>query len=710
MRALIPLSVSAAVVAAAAVVLVQGPATAANSSTCSLRQPVSEKSETPTSCVAADVSLDRLPAVGESATVTVTIRSQVDLDQANLAVRLPDTLKLATGDSGLSQPRVVGLSQLAEQRFALSTKGRTLKFGVTALAAGPAHIEADVTSADQPATDRSAHGFATLTVGGKAGTSRAGVTGTDSAVVTRSAPPAALATTAAAGQICAKGAFQYADAKGAWKPGRTVTAKVVGKTTSAATAQYYATGLTGSDGAYSVCFTSPVTTMYQVWVEFSTDSALWRVTNNAGTSVYTATTAAKTNVAGGTDAAFGTTAPTSANMRGWHAYDTVNKLWGIHGTSPCWTTRETSNCQRKLTIHWQPGSTDGTYFQNGVPVAQRYVALADADPDSEHLVLHESGHALMDMLYAGWWPTSDCPSPHYLHARTGSSCAWTEGFANAIAGYTMGDGMFYWADGSGMDLMTTKWFNSAQPAGRTNVENGDQVECRVAGATIDLWRKVDGGPTRTFASMIANSSSSYKEWFTVDRASAGLDVSSATRDLVYTHTIDYRTSTTTPPTTTVPPTTTPPGSSIVANGGFESGTTGWTVTGGSVGQFTYYPAQAGSWYAWLGGNGQANTDTVSQSVTIPATAGTATLSYYLRVGTAETESTAYDTLKVQVVSGSTATTLKTYSNVDANTGYVKRTLDVSGYRGKTVTLKFLSVEDASLQTDFLVDTVAITTS
>ncbi|WNV85200.1 hypothetical protein [Umezawaea sp. Da 62-37] len=692
MKTLFSFAVPIAIVAASTALLTQGEAAAATR--CSLTPPTHEKSETPASCVAADVSLDRLPAVGESATVTVKIRSQVAMGRAKLAIRLPDTLRLTTGSSGLSAPRVVGLSQVAEQQFGLSDAGRTVTFGVTALAAGPAHIEADVTSADAPAADRSAHSSATLTVGGTAGSSRTGTDATRATGVTRVMPTPAVA--AVAGRICAAGAFTYSDKAGAWKAGRKIKTQIAGRTTTSAAAQYYVTGETGADGAYKLCFDAPVASMAQVWVEFATDNALWRVTNNAGTGVYTVSTAAKNSVASGTDTSFGTTSPTSAQMRGWHAFDAVNKLFAIHGSATCWTAGE-SSC-RKLTLHWQPGSTDGTYWNNdpALPVAQRYVALTDADPDSEHTVLHESGHGLMDMLYAGSWPTSDCPSPHYLRARTGPSCAWTEGFANAIAGYAVGDGKYIWANGAEINLMTTTPYNANGPADNTNVENGDQVECRVAGAIIDLWRKVDNGPLPTFASMTANPSGTFEEWFTADRPAGGLDVSSATRDLVYTHTIDYRAGTPTP-------------TGIVANGGFENGTASWTVTGGSVGNWNTYPAQSGSWYAWLGGNGAPNTDSVSQQITVPTT-GTPTLGYYLRVATRESGATPYDYLRVQVVSGSTTTTLKTWSNTDATTGYVTRTADLSGFRGKTITLKFLSTEDSTLQTDFLVDNVAVTTA
>lgn len=41
-------------------------------------------------------------------------------------------------------------------------------------------------------------------------------------------------------------------------------------------------------------------------------------------------------------------------------------------------------------------------------------------------------------------------------------------------------------------------------------------------------------------------------------------------------------------------------------------------------------------------------------------------------------------------------------------GYVQRSLDLSAYKGQTVQVFFVGAEDASLQTTFLVDDVALT--
>ncbi|PPK66710.1 M4 family metallopeptidase [Actinokineospora auranticolor] len=168
--------------------------------------------------------------------------------------------------------------------------------------------------------------------------------------------------------------------------------------------------------------------------------------------------------------------------------------------------------------------------------------------------------------------------------------------------------------------------------------------------------------------------------------------------------------TTTPPTSTTSPTgptttttgpTTPPTGNAITNGGFESGQTGWSEQA-VVTNSTQQTARTGSYYAWLLGNGSTANEAISQQVTVPSS-GTPTLRYWLKVTTQETGTTAYDTLKVQV----NGTTKVTYSNANASSGYVERTLDMSAYKGQTVTLRFAGVEDAYLATNFLLDDVSL---
>ncbi|MFB7501332.1 M4 family metallopeptidase [Streptomyces sp. NPDC056161] len=144
---------------------------------------------------------------------------------------------------------------------------------------------------------------------------------------------------------------------------------------------------------------------------------------------------------------------------------------------------------------------------------------------------------------------------------------------------------------------------------------------------------------------------------------------------------------------------------LLGNPGFESGSTTWTSTTGVITNDTGEAARTGSYKAWLDGYGTTHTDTLSQSVTIPAGCK-ASFTFYLHVDTAETGSTQYD--KLTVTAGST--TLATYSNVNAASGYSQKTFDLSSFAGSTVTLKFSGVEDSSLQTSFVVDDTAVTTS
>jgi aminopeptidase S len=159
--------------------------------------------------------------------------------------------------------------------------------------------------------------------------------------------------------------------------------------------------------------------------------------------------------------------------------------------------------------------------------------------------------------------------------------------------------------------------------------------------------------------------------------------------------------------TTTPP---PSGANLLANPGFESGATGWAGTTGAITTSTSRPARTGSWKAWLGGNGTTSSENLSQQVTIPSSATAATLSYWIRTDTAETGTTAYDTMKVQVVSGATATTLKTFSNVGTSATYAQFSHSLLAYRGTTVTVRFLMNEDSSLQTSFVLDDTSVTTS
>jgi hypothetical protein len=170
-----------------------------------------------------------------------------------------------------------------------------------------------------------------------------------------------------------------------------------------------------------------------------------------------------------------------------------------------------------------------------------------------------------------------------------------------------------------------------------------------------------------------------------------------------------------PPTNTpVPPTATPtPGGGTcgetLVNGGFESGRPPWVETS-TNGYELVDPTRphTGSYSAYLNGY-NSGTDTIYQTVTIPANATSASLSYWYYITTQEACCTAYDYLYAQVLnsSGGVLTTLQTLSNNSTKNTWVKSTFNLLAYKGQTVRIYFKGTNDVSLPTSFFIDDVSL---
>jgi PKD repeat protein len=164
-----------------------------------------------------------------------------------------------------------------------------------------------------------------------------------------------------------------------------------------------------------------------------------------------------------------------------------------------------------------------------------------------------------------------------------------------------------------------------------------------------------------------------------------------------------------------------PSSQLLGNPGFENGSSSpapWTLTSTHspldvISNSSSEPPHGGTWNAWLDGWGTTTTDTLAQTVSLPSGCSNYNFSFWLHVNTAETTtSTAYDTLKVQVLSssGTVLGTLATYSNLNHNTGYAQHSFSLAAYAGQSVTLKFTGAEDFEYQTSFVVDDTALNVS
>jgi kumamolisin len=156
---------------------------------------------------------------------------------------------------------------------------------------------------------------------------------------------------------------------------------------------------------------------------------------------------------------------------------------------------------------------------------------------------------------------------------------------------------------------------------------------------------------------------------------------------------------------------------LAGDSGFEQADANiapWISTPNVICSSPAEPAHSGLWMAWLCGYGTTHTDTLMQTVHIPALATAATLSFYLHIDTAETTTTAKnDTLQVQLrdTSGHVLTTLGSYSNLNANVGYALQTYpltQIAQYAGQTLQIYLVGSENNSLQTSFVVDDFALT--
>jgi hypothetical protein len=160
---------------------------------------------------------------------------------------------------------------------------------------------------------------------------------------------------------------------------------------------------------------------------------------------------------------------------------------------------------------------------------------------------------------------------------------------------------------------------------------------------------------------------------------------------------------------------------LLQDPGFESGTnctnarvpcSGWSGTPGVLGNNNL--PHSGLRNAWLCGYGVSHTDTLSQTVSIPAAAGSATLSFYLDIYTDElTHSFPYDKLTISVYKVnefggvSLLKVLATCSNLNA-APYQFQSFDLTPYRGNKIKIMFTGQEDGSLQTSFNIDDTSLT--
>jgi hypothetical protein len=167
------------------------------------------------------------------------------------------------------------------------------------------------------------------------------------------------------------------------------------------------------------------------------------------------------------------------------------------------------------------------------------------------------------------------------------------------------------------------------------------------------------------------------------------------------------------------------GSELMVDGGFESATAsgnsapGWTGTSttsnfNTIIKGAAYP-HTGTAYGYEGAN-VSQTDTLTQTVAIPA-GSAANLTFWVNIVTQETTKTkVYDTLAVEIhnSSGTLLATPLTLSNLNAvsdnntnGTYFQPAAINLSAYAGQTIQIVFHATNDYTLPTTFRIDDVSL---
>jgi len=148
---------------------------------------------------------------------------------------------------------------------------------------------------------------------------------------------------------------------------------------------------------------------------------------------------------------------------------------------------------------------------------------------------------------------------------------------------------------------------------------------------------------------------------------------------------------------------------LLTNPGFETGSISpWTSTSGVLANTDEgVPAQAGSWLAWLDGYGEAHTDTLAQTVTIPSTCVSAVFTYWVEVNSSTTNTANKLVLEVLNSSGTVLQTVPVVTAANNDSAYVEYTTNLASYIGQKITLKFIGTEVSGGNTNFFEDSNAL---
>ncbi|MGL5859022.1 MAG: CARDB domain-containing protein [Angustibacter sp.] len=513
------------------------------------------------SCVRVDATLDRAPAVGQTARLTVTVRTDLPSEDLTTTITLPGALRWVTAPTGFRSrgsakaPELAGGTAYASRAslkrgdvHRITGVVRAVRTGRSQISVSALNQAKDLGDADSiPLTVATAASGSRMSHPAAAAGTAHGTTKVPAGTVPqrstkrafRSVGTSGLAGAGQPGAPCdttVAGSWSYADQSGVFRPSANVQVQVWDDNIFGDSR--LATGVTDGAGNYSLCFDANETGVFEsgtadVYVSFVSENSIWKV--QRGGSPLTFSTGITANVARGGTLNLGSLTSGDATLqRGLHAFDAANDAWLFvpKPTNLCFDQSD-SSC-RQLVINWAPDSTDGTYYSLG----GNDVHLAADDPNAPITVVHEIGHAVMDDVYDDAYPATPNCNPHSILGTSSAGCAWTEGWAEWFPATVYNDPFYRWPSGASLDLENLGWTDGGN--------QGDTTEGRIAGALIDITDSANEGPWDTYsegsaalwATFTGHVSNTLADFWN-QRAADGFAVSDPVLGALHQNTIDY---------------------------------------------------------------------------------------------------------------------------------------------------------------------------
>ncbi|GAA4603788.1 hypothetical protein BJY16_004744 [Actinoplanes octamycinicus] len=517
------------------------------------------------SCVQVVARLDRAPAVGATAQLTVEVKALVDVTGARIEADLPAALDWQSTPAGwqltdlgpLLPEDGAGVRRASRTVDLKAGKTQRYKAKVRGAAAASTSLRARVTGpAASPLDDD--ENMLLLSVGATAAESHLGLdpernsdaleTLPDAMPLVPASPHLPFQPVPADGLpephsddpppsgasiqalTCVTGTVGYEAPAGTGHPSPNIQVQAWDYD-SIGSDDLLAVALANGSGGYQLCFdnSTDVSGGQDVYVKVVAENGLWRVSDEGFLGVrdvYDFNSARKDNLANGRTVDYGRLAPADQALhRVLHAFDQANDAqeWT---PGECWDARDTGDCRRMEIVYPDDDDNDNSrYSQN-----DRTVRLEPATPDDRTDAVHEYGHAVMGDLYEDNWPEHPNCSPHAMNRASSPGCAWTEGFANW---YPMA--IYHDDEYRGWHVEDT-----------SDYAPGDSTEGRVTGSLWDLIDAADDGwdtwqedgKNAIWDTMLDRRSTTFREFWT-NRGLEGHNVGDGPAGALFQNGIDY---------------------------------------------------------------------------------------------------------------------------------------------------------------------------